>query len=524
MDSSDSPAVEVYRSSDLGFLFAADTTGVANGDLSTTSPGPRTGSGSPLAGSTASLEIDGARRHPVVVWDQGGRGQRREHALAENTIKSLPPCGNDFALGASDPAFALLGPEGAVRLNKAGVAADMRRKLGDAFQVIADGRQVRFGLGYGGARLALFDLASGTLTEGAAAPGLAPPRTTGIAVSDWTNTRAPKLAGKPLRLKQYETSRSLAIAPDARRFVLGTEWLLRAYDPQGREQWQKPGPGTAWGVNVTGDGRLVVTAYDDGTIRWHRMSDGEELLALFVHKDDLRWVAWTPSGYYMASPGGEDLIGWHVNRGWEQAADFFPASRFRERFNRPDVVQKILATLDERTALEEANRDGQNPHRPDADRQSPSAGDPDHLAGGGRERTRARGDDRVRTALALGAPGRPRRGADRRASEPRHQADRCDGKRDAGGAPDGEHPGAGRAALADRALGIDGERAGDRPAEVGCGGGGGRGAEAQALRGDCGGERLSRPRARICATPPRTRKTSPPRSWRRRAGSTAMSS
>lgn len=149
----------------------------------------------------------------------------------------------------------------------------------------------------------------------------------------------------------------MAIAPDAGRFVLGTDWSLRAFDAQGRDQWRRPSPGAAWGVNITGDGRLVVAAYGDGTIRWHRMSDGEELLALFVHKDDLRWVAWTPSGYYMASPGGEDLIGWHVNRGWDQAADFFPASRFRERFNRPDVVQKILATLDERTALEEANRE-----------------------------------------------------------------------------------------------------------------------------------------------------------------------
>jgi hypothetical protein len=26
-------------------------------------------------------------------------------------------------------------------------------------------------------------------------------------------------------------------------------------------------------------------------------------------------VAWTPGSYYAASPGGEDLIGWHVNRG-----------------------------------------------------------------------------------------------------------------------------------------------------------------------------------------------------------------
>src|ERR1700674_977425 len=57
----------------------------------------------------------------------------------------------------------------------------------------------------------------------------------------------------------------------------------------------------------------------------------------------------------MGSPGGEDLIGWQLNRGWEQAADFYGASRFRERFSRPDVVQKVLETLDESKALEEAN-------------------------------------------------------------------------------------------------------------------------------------------------------------------------
>ena len=352
----DSPAVEVYRASDLGFLFAADTTGIANGHLggaTWSADGTRLAAG----GAYGVPGNDGAWRSRVVVWDQGGRGQRREHAVAESTIMSILPCGNGFAVGAADPAFALLGPGGAVRLSKTGVAVDMRGKRGDAFQVTADGRQVRFGLGYGGARPGLFDLARGTLAAGAATPGLALARTTGIAVSDWEDARAPKLAGTPLRLKPYEMSRSLAVAPDARRFVLGTSWWLRAYDRQGRGQWWKPVPGEAWGVNVTGDGRLVVAAYDDGTVRWHRMSDGEELLALFVHKDDLRWVAWTPSGYYMASPGGEDLIGWHVNRGWDQAADFFPASRFRERFNRPDVVQKVLATLDERAALEEANRD-----------------------------------------------------------------------------------------------------------------------------------------------------------------------
>jgi hypothetical protein len=102
-------------------------------------------------------------------------------------------------------------------------------------------------------------------------------------------------------------------------------------------------------------GRIIVVAYADGTIRWHRWSDGKELLALFVDRKTNAWVAWTPSGSYMASPGGEDLIGWHVNRGWNQAADFFPASRFRERFNRPDIVGLVLETLDEDAAIKQAN-------------------------------------------------------------------------------------------------------------------------------------------------------------------------
>ena len=50
-------------------------------------------------------------------------------------------------------------------------------------------------------------------------------------------------------------------------------------------------PGTLWAVNVSGDGRLVVTAYSDGTIRWHRMDDGQELLAFFPMADRKRWVA-----------------------------------------------------------------------------------------------------------------------------------------------------------------------------------------------------------------------------------------
>ncbi len=62
-------------------------------------------------------------------------------------------------------------------------------------------------------------------------------------------------------------------------------------------------PGTVWAVNITGDGRLVVAAYQDGTIRWHRMADGVELLAFMPLSDQTNWVAWTPEGFYDAGDG-----------------------------------------------------------------------------------------------------------------------------------------------------------------------------------------------------------------------------
>ena len=80
---------------------------------------------------------------------------------------------------------------------------------------------------------------------------------------------------------------------------------------------------------------------------------------MFVEPQSRKWVAWTPSGYYMASAGGEDLIGWHVNRGWTQEADFFPASQFRAQYNRPDIIKLVLKTKDEAEAVRRANATAQ---------------------------------------------------------------------------------------------------------------------------------------------------------------------
>ena len=235
----------------------------------------------------------------------------------------------------------------------------MRDKLRDAFTLSFDGKRVRFGLGLwrkgsGPIRSRLLQL------ERCTAARSGPPSAENLGPRRRQLARhsfSPKLDGKPIALEDHEVSRSLAIAPDDSRFVLGTEWRLRAYRADGGELWPKKAvPSIAYGVNISGDGKLVVVAYQDGTIRWHRMTDGQELLALFVHAKDKRYIAWTPKGYYAASPGAEDLIGWHVNRDWDHAPDFFPASRFRDQYNRPDIVKRVLDDLDEDKAIAEANR------------------------------------------------------------------------------------------------------------------------------------------------------------------------
>ena len=91
-------------------------------------------------------------------------------------------------------------------------------------------------------------------------------------------------------------------------------------------------------MNVSGDGRFIVAAFSDGTIRWHRLDDGRELLALYPHADGKQWVAWTPEGYFDASPGAEDLVGYHLKRGGDREGDFVDARQLWETFYQPGLV------------------------------------------------------------------------------------------------------------------------------------------------------------------------------------------
>jgi WD40 repeat protein len=353
---SGSHTVDVFSGTSLKHLFAPDTKGVDDQLTALT----WSADGQTLyAGGLYNKKIDGEWQNPVLSWDNGGRGTPQEHTVgAKGTLQDLAYLDDGRILfGGSDPVFGTLSPNGESRLIADAPTADYVGLLKN-LKISNDGMTVKFKYLYDYASPGKFNVQQQQLSVGPTdAAKLLSPRITAdeFTVTNWKHKFDPKLNDSPLKLKQYEKSHSLAIAPDEQKFVLGANWSIRCYDTTGKKLWQKPTPGTAWAVNITLNGQIVVAAYGDGTIRWHRLSDGEELLALFAHADQKRWVLWTPSGYYAASSGGEELIGWHVNNGKDNAADFFPASRFRASRYRPDIVALVLETFDEKTAIATAN-------------------------------------------------------------------------------------------------------------------------------------------------------------------------
>jgi len=346
----DSTKVDVYSVSDnaLTFSYAPDTTGV-NNRLSHVA----------FSADSRFLAAGGqwqwaGKKFPVRVWSEGGRGSYRDmDSGATNSImdlKALPD--GSLLVGSFDPVLSKLSPQGTLTFCLKPSIADFWNRQ-DGLRLSTDALAFTYAYGNSGGRSASFDLSSRQI--GGDRPSLAAPVCTSLRITDWMDTYAPKLNGRQLELTPNEVSRSLAIAPGASRFVLGTSRYLRCYDKQGAQVWTQPAIVDAVAINVSGDGRVVVAAYGDGTIRFHRMSDGQELLAFFPNSDGKRWVLWTPSGYYDCSPGGEDLIGWQVNNGKDQAADFYPASRFRGTYYRPDIISLALSVLDESQAIAGAN-------------------------------------------------------------------------------------------------------------------------------------------------------------------------
>ena len=291
------------------------------------------------------------QKYLVRRWEEGGKGRYADFPVADGNVMQLLPLANGgIAYAAVGPEIGIVNAAGAADFHLGSCVANYADR---PLLLAGDGSAVGFGYGQTGTSRAVFAVADRSLTTAAPPAALVPPllEAPGLRVTNWRHATAPLLNGNRLRLEEHETARSLAVAPNGSGFLLGTDWYLRCYDRQGTERWRVAAPGIAWAVNIAANGKVAVAAFGDGSIRWHRLADGKELLAFFPHADGKRWVLWTPSGYYDASVGGEELAGWHLNNGPDQAADFFPVARFRAVFCRPDIINRVLPAGDEAEAV-----------------------------------------------------------------------------------------------------------------------------------------------------------------------------
>lgn len=344
----DSPTVQVLDGQSLEFLYSPNTTGVTKGI------------------PVLTFSIDGTQlvagggyhissKYPIRVWAQGGRGSYQDYGVAENVIADIKPLLNgQFLFAGSFPDWGMLKPtDGRLTMYKAAEVYSLRAKDDTHFRLSPNAQAV--GFTPSGKSPLQFFLANRQISQMASSEASYSDSRKDIQISDWQNNEKPKLNGKEISvLRQYEKCRSVDIDKAAKGFVLGATSGIYGLNADGTKRWETPVPATPWCIKIAESAQVVAAGLGDGTIRWYSMKDGKLLLSLFLHPDG-RWILWTPSGYYDAAAGAEELIGWHLNQGKDKAALYYPVAKFRSTYYRPDIIDELINVWDEATAIRQAN-------------------------------------------------------------------------------------------------------------------------------------------------------------------------
>jgi WD40 repeat protein len=307
---------------------------------------------------------DAQDRLLLFAWDRGGLGdEKRMTYCAPDTaagVDALPD--GRILVAARIPCLGLMNADGHRVWTVVSRIFDFRGQE-NTLEASADGSVVDFVYSAPtSARVSpadtklRFDLRSLTLSSPTPNDGLTfAPLREGVTIDGWRSGASPTVNARPIHLDPYEIAESVAIAPDAKRLFLGSNFVLTAFDDTGTRRWQWPSNNEVWAVNATRDGRIVVAADGDGAIHWHRADDGRELLALQVlpnGKEPAKWdwVLWTPEGFYEATPGAADVLKWVVNHGPDKAATTLPVSAIA-KLHRRNALSHVLDQLETAHAL-----------------------------------------------------------------------------------------------------------------------------------------------------------------------------
>lgn len=117
--------------------------------------------------------------------------------------------------------------------------------------------------------------------------------------------------GENIHLVNLETGKANRIAGDAQRF------------------------------SVSPDQRYLLVVRGEQMVDIFRIdAKPAQVMKVLVFGSD--WIAWSPKGYYAASVGGEELMGWAVKSDEETPLAMYPLERFRKHYYRPDIIKLLL--------------------------------------------------------------------------------------------------------------------------------------------------------------------------------------
>jgi WD40 repeat protein len=351
----DATTVELRDANTLKLISKLDITGANDGDalnkLSFSADGNYL-----IASGNARVDDD-ANKIFARIYSNGGKGPYVDLPLFESAtfdIKALPD--GKLAMLSGFPALAVIDVKKKIywlqQANNNKYAATNKSH----FKVSFNAKNI--GCTPTGGKPFSFDVENRQVTDEAADYEPPTDKAFGTVVTNWSANYKPLVNGHALDfLKDNERNLSCDVAANGKMVVFGCDFSINMTDDAGKTIWENEGlPATAWVVNAAGNDKILVAALDDGTIRWYRMSDGKEVLAFFIDADKKKWILFTPTGYYDASPGAEDLLGWHINNGPDKVATFLPISRYKEKYYRPDVIDEILNVYYEGDAVKLANQ------------------------------------------------------------------------------------------------------------------------------------------------------------------------
>ena len=338
----------------IGFQDAAAVEVVSAHDLSTLwRPPPPSGIASSAQLFSVSWSSDGSflyasgntGRGPdagrVFRWPLESESTPTIHSAGSVRISEMRSLSRDSLIFATErPAIGILGGKGKRTRYVPAPIPPLSEAL-DRVSYNRTGTAVSFPANFEGNEVC-FDLQKREVGDECVLAGTPSRSVEGVSVEHWRNSRQPVLNGIPLELDPHEQSRAVAVDRRSRNVLVGAEWSLRLFSSDGKGIWSQYLHAPAWEVGVPAVGGLAIAALGDGTIRWYGLSDGTEVAALFVDPISLEWIIWTPEGYYLSSPKGDELFGWVVNRSRYHVADFFRAVQFERTLYRPDVVSTSL--------------------------------------------------------------------------------------------------------------------------------------------------------------------------------------